>query len=583
MILKKKYIKYFPLTPNMETPSTSLSQQQQPQTPASCLLKPLPTTKVTETDTEKQQLAPEPKPPYSAFPERRKKLILAIVTTAGFLGPLAGSIYLPMLPELQTDFHVSATVINATVSVFMVVFSIAPLMWAAWADFGGRKFLYMISLLIFVATCILLAALPAHIGILFAFRVVQAFGASSVQSLGAGTVADTIEPRKRGSAIAYFMLGPQLGPILGPILGGAISSGGSWRWTFGFLAIIGALVWFIIFFFLPETLRCLVGDGSVYEKGAWVTKPQLRQARLIEENDPRYPRPPKPSLRGYLRLMSYAPVTLVSVNAGLLFATYYGLAVTLAQQLKNTYGFTTAETGAAYLVPGCSLVLGSLSSGRLSDRLRARRKARHPDLPVIPEHRLPIQIFGVLLSMAGILGYGWMIHFKLHVAGVLIFSFLAGFGMTWVFVTNTTYLTECAPGLPASLVAIASFFRNMGAAIASVVIEPLINRMTFGWCFTGLALIDLFSVTMVVVLMVKGPKWRQELEKKKQLAAQAAKTKTEKSIIITNQPAFVATGECEAKDDDLAKKPELTQVEAHSVSSGSEKKQEQRDQDNVKK
>lgn len=83
--------------------------------------------------------------------------------------------------------------------------------------------------------------------------------------------------------------------------------------------------------------------------------------------------------------------------------------------------------------------------------------------------------------------------------------------------------------------------------------------------------------------MVKGPKWRQELEKKKQLAAQAAKTKTEKSIIITNQPAFVATGECEAKDDDLAKKPELTQVEAHSVSSGSEKKQEQRDQDNVKK
>jgi MFS family permease len=569
----------------MEKPSISLSQQQrpqEPQAPENCLFKPLPVTQSSETDPEKQKPVPEPKPPYSAFPKRRKKLILAIVTAAGFLGPLAGSIYLPVLPELQTDFNVSATVINATVSVFMIVFSFAPLMWAAWADFGGRKFLYMISLLIFIATCILLAALPAHIGILFAFRVVQAFGASSVQSLGAGTVADTIEPRKRGSAIAYFMLGPQLGPILGPILGGAISSGGSWRWIFGFLAIIGAVVWLTIFFFLPETLRCLVGDGSVYKKGSWVTKPQLRQARLIEKNDPRYPRPPKPSLRGYLRLMSYAPVTLVSVNAGLLFATYYGLAVTLAQQLKNTYGFTTAQTGAAYLVPGCSLVLGSLSSGRLSDRLRARRKARHPDRPMIPEHRLPIQIFGVLLSMAGILGYGWMVHFKLHVAGVLIFTFLAGFGMTWVFVTNTTYLTECAPGVPASLVAIASFFRNMGAAIASVVIEPLIKRMTFGWCFTGLALIDLFSVTMVVILMVKGSKWRQQLEEKKRLAAQAAKAKTEKSVIITEQPASAATSKNAAEGDNLTKKLELMRVETHSVSSGFEEKQQQY-QGNIKK
>ena len=165
-------------------------------------------------------------------------------------------------------------------------------------------------------------------------------------------------------------------------------------------------------------------------------------------------------------------------------------------------------------------MLGSLSSGRISDRLRARAKARHPSGKVIPEQRLPLQIFGVILSMAGILGYGWMIHFHLHVAAVLVFSFMAGFGMTWVFVTNTTYLTECSPGLPASLVAIASFFRNMGAAISSVIIDPLISKMTFGWCFTGLALIDLFSVFLVIALMVKGPVWRERLEaqKKEQMA-----------------------------------------------------------------
>lgn len=62
---------------------------------------------------------------YSAFPPGRRRLILGIVTAAGFLGPLAGGIYLPVLPELATDFGVSQVVINATVSVFMIVFAVA--------------------------------------------------------------------------------------------------------------------------------------------------------------------------------------------------------------------------------------------------------------------------------------------------------------------------------------------------------------------------------------------------------------------------------------------------------------------------
>ena len=48
-----------------------------------------------------------------------------MVTAAGFFGPLSGAIYLPVLPILEDAFSVSASVINATVSVFMVVFAIA--------------------------------------------------------------------------------------------------------------------------------------------------------------------------------------------------------------------------------------------------------------------------------------------------------------------------------------------------------------------------------------------------------------------------------------------------------------------------
>lgn len=175
-------------------------------------------------------------PPYSAFPSWRKKLIIGLVTLAGFLGPLSGSIYLPILQVIEREFSISTSAANATVSVFMAVFAVAPLFWASWADFGGRKFLYLISISIYIIASLLLATVPRNVAALFILRVVQAFGAASVQSLGAGTVADIIEPKNRGQAISIFMLGPQLGPVLGPILGGAIGSNGQWRWIFGFLS-----------------------------------------------------------------------------------------------------------------------------------------------------------------------------------------------------------------------------------------------------------------------------------------------------------------------------------------------------------
>lgn len=112
-----------------------------------------------------------------------------------------------------------------------------PLFWASQADYAGRKPLYIISLLVYIAANILLAALPANLAALFILRIVQGFGAASVLSLGAGTVADIIEPKKRASAMSMVLLGPQLGPVLGPLLGGALTGGANWRWTFWFLGV----------------------------------------------------------------------------------------------------------------------------------------------------------------------------------------------------------------------------------------------------------------------------------------------------------------------------------------------------------
>jgi hypothetical protein len=72
----------------------------------------------------KIEKAGQPASPYSAFSPRKRQFILGVVTAAGFFGPLSGAIYLPALPLFENIFTVSATVINATVSVYMVVFAV---------------------------------------------------------------------------------------------------------------------------------------------------------------------------------------------------------------------------------------------------------------------------------------------------------------------------------------------------------------------------------------------------------------------------------------------------------------------------
>ncbi|GKT77830.1 major facilitator superfamily transporter [Colletotrichum tofieldiae] len=501
--------------------------------------KPPPPTQPT-ADPEKKAGAP---PAYSAFSPWRKRFILILVTVAGCFGPLAGNIYLPALPVLENEFHASATAINVTVSVFMLTFAVGPLFWASFADWKGRRPLYIISISIYIVANVLLAAVPANYGALVFLRIVQAFGSAAVVSMGAGTVADVTPPKERAFAMSIFLLGPQLGPVLGPVIGGALTIA-SWRWIFGFLAIAGFVLWVVIILTLPETLRARVGSGKLYAQASFILFPPKLSSPLAPESE-RGPPPPKPTLLGYWRLFSYPPIGIVTFNTAMLYSTYFAIAVQLPTELADRYNWSTAGIGAGFLAVGIAMIVGSMVGGRFSDWRRARAVKASPDNQVDPENRLADQIWGVIVCAGGCAMYGWFVDASLHPAAVLVATFLTGFGMNWVFVATTAFLTECVAQQAAGAFALGNMLRNPGAAIAALVIPSLVTKMGSGWCFTGLALLDLvlvgsavigmfffanqgFSPSMtlfadsvfVIVLRIKSPGWRAA--RKARMAAMAA-------------------------------------------------------------
>jgi len=150
----------------------------------------------------------------------------------------------------------------------MIAQGLAPGLFAAVSDSVGRRPTYIICFIVYVASNIGLAETNTY-WLLMLLRAIQATGNSATVALGAGVIADIATPNERGGYLGIFGVGPLTGPSLGPIIGGALAQSLGWRAIFWFLSIFGGVYSVFLLLLLPETLRSIVGNGSVKPKSIW--------------------------------------------------------------------------------------------------------------------------------------------------------------------------------------------------------------------------------------------------------------------------------------------------------------------------
>ena len=225
--------------------------------------------------------------PYSSFTTLQKRYIVFIAAGAGFFSSLSAQIYFPALNTLAEDLTVSISLINLTVTSYMVIIfhtaslaifvrgntltgwpsfsqifqGIAPMFFGSFADQTGRRPTYIICFIIYIASNIGLAVQNSYAA-LVVLRCIQSSGISSTVALSAATVADISTKEERGSMIGIVMTGNFMGPAIGPVIGGLLAHYLGWRSIFWFLTIASSVFFLSLLFFLPETARGIVNDGS---------------------------------------------------------------------------------------------------------------------------------------------------------------------------------------------------------------------------------------------------------------------------------------------------------------------------------
>ena len=114
---------------------------------------------------------------YSEFTKAQKRWIIFLVAFAGMFSPLSSFIYYPAIHTIALDLRVTITLVNLTVTSYMIVSGITPAIVGDLADTVGRRPIYLATFLIYFAANIGLALQKSYPALLV-LRMLQSAGGS---------------------------------------------------------------------------------------------------------------------------------------------------------------------------------------------------------------------------------------------------------------------------------------------------------------------------------------------------------------------------------------------------------------------
>ncbi|KAE9393308.1 MFS general substrate transporter [Gymnopus androsaceus JB14] len=496
-----------------------------------------PTNEILGNETE---LLNE-KPPYSIYTKNEKWFLVLLIAISGLFSPLTSNVYFPAIPTIASAFHKSTELINLTVTMYMVFQGVSPMLFGTLADNVGRRIIYASCLLILSLTCVGLALTPtSDYWLLLVLRCLQSTGSASTIALGAGVIGDISETHERGGFYGVYQSGPLLAPAIGPVIGGLLAGTLGWRSIFWFLCISSGIAFLVVIIFLPETLRKIVGNGSI--QASFIHRPLILivgRHRIGTE-----PAPPRPTgkrfqMKNPFAILKNLDITLILLFNGVVCAVYYAVTATISTLFAEAYPFLSEiQVGLCFLSIGGGMFAGSLSAGKILDwefrrvgrTLDVRKSKSRPegDLPLtekqktgkydadfpIEEARLRLIPFSMVLFVGANLGYGWCIQRQVHIAVPLILHFIIGYTSIMVLTACGTFVVDLLPAQSSSVSACNNLLRGSLGAILVSVIDLIANALHPGWTFVLLGCVCAALTPIVFVVMKVGPRWRRRRAEK---------------------------------------------------------------------
>jgi DHA1 family bicyclomycin/chloramphenicol resistance-like MFS transporter len=255
------------------------------------------------------------------------------------LPPISIDMALPALTRIGHDLNAGAGLVGLTLSLFMLGFSISPVVLGPFSDRLGRRPCLIGGMVLFAAGGIM-AASAQSIGVLLCARLVQGAGAGAGMTLAFAVVRDRFEGADAQFRLAVITIISNIAPIVAPAIGAALLVPFGWRGIYAITAIGGVLLTLVVWLSFGETAAlearraaARVGFGDAYR-------------RLFRE----------PSA-----------VAHILVN-GLGFAWMFGYVTGSPLILIGQFHVSAAFYAGMFALTGIGIAIGAMLNGKLAQR-----------------------------------------------------------------------------------------------------------------------------------------------------------------------------------------------------------------------
>jgi EmrB/QacA subfamily drug resistance transporter len=405
------------------------------------------------------------------------------------------------IPSIIRDIGISVTDAEWVNSIYSLVFASLLLTTGRVGDIVGRRRLFVIGTVAFVAAS-LVAALAPSAGVLILGRFLQGVGGAMLLPASLSTVNAMYQGRDR--AVAFAIWGSTIGgaAALGPLIGGWLTTSFSWRWAFLINVPIGAVVVYGLLRHVPETrdpqarrgvdvpgtALSVVGLGALVfaliegqRYGWWQPTADFGAAGLRWPLDTVSPSGVAFVLaagcavgfvlverrrlsRGDLALLDLSLFDIASFRYGNIAALIvalgeFGLLFALPLYLQTVLGYSALDTGVLLVALALGTFLASPFAARIANARGGRTVVR----------------LGLALEVVGIVGIGLAVDVGISGWRLVPWLFLygAGVGLATAQLTGVI-LADVAVEESGQAAAVQSTSRQVGAALGTAVLGAVL-------------------------------------------------------------------------------------------------------------
>ena len=297
--------------------------------------------------------------------------VLAIATTMMMIDGYDLALVGWVLPNLAASFGVAPTAITGALVTQQIGMVVGAYFIAPQADRFGRRPVLLFAVIGIAISCSITTF--AHDVATFALcRLVTGMFASTIIATLVALTTDISPARLRGTISTVVLTGSMGGAMLGALMQAFVLESYGWRGAFWIGAFLPVAMLPIIYFFLPESLRFLVGRGrrdARFDRIVHAMRRGVAQPIVITE-------PVVPMVRATAReFLRYALhperrtgtilLWLLFVCSFLFISTFSGWSTTLYKQMDGLNWQQLAVTTALYTGFGA---IGTLTAGVMIDR-----------------------------------------------------------------------------------------------------------------------------------------------------------------------------------------------------------------------